>query len=818
MISRNSQRTGFKVDSSVVFELGESLITDEVQALVELVKNSYDADARHAAVTINTEEVQPDSSAFPGAVGSITISDDGVGMDRDTIDNAWLTIAASPKRKLKQSKFPKTPGGRTPLGDKGLGRLGTQRLGANLEIVTRPARSNVGWRASFSWDAFRGARDIGSVSALVQPDTSRRLPGTTLTITGLKDVDYLRDTDASSSRLRLELSRLLSPYAGIEAFTVAVTVNGEQVDLPTISSTLRANALLTFALKYEDGCLHGSGLFRLRFFRFEPNADQKSRSAYERHIEADGGAAFLATLTSDPKIAQHWKLSSTSEPGVFFSVSCPVELPKRFEDPGPFSGEVDVFETDPALVGLSAEFASAKELRAYLKDLAGIQVYRDGFGVRVDADWLNLRSGWESGRSWYSLRPGNTFGYVAISAERNGALAEKTDREGFKDTPAYRSFHYLLTNFITETGRLLADLGRTRSKFLKSLDHPAPAGALARAPEEVAVEIGRQLYEANRSRGLLEQAASEIASYVATAVATPRPAAPLETGAGVTEKAGRDQLTLAQGQTSRALTLLGSLDRAQADLRVLREQIDDFRTQLRELYELASLGLTAETFSHEILQVIDGISKRSATIGPRVAKGLATPSEVTDFVLLIGDSVSTLRKQLAHLAPALRYVRERRDTISVSGFLANLVGYHAARLSQKGVRIRLTADDGSAFQIKMNQGRLTQVLDNLILNSEYWVRQQISEGEAKDGEVTLQAVRPCILVWDSGPGINPRVEASVFDPFVTTKPRDQGRGLGLFIAQQLLESEQCSLLLDPQRNSSGHLYRFRIDLGAVVEK
>src|SRR5216684_4543098 len=67
----------FDIHASVVFQLGESLITDSVQALVELVKNSYDADASYCKLTISTEKVADPESSFAGSVGSITIEDDG---------------------------------------------------------------------------------------------------------------------------------------------------------------------------------------------------------------------------------------------------------------------------------------------------------------------------------------------------------------------------------------------------------------------------------------------------------------------------------------------------------------------------------------------------------------------------------------------------------------------------------------------------------------------------------------------------------------------------------------------------------------------
>ena len=88
------------VHPSVVFKLGADLITDDMQALMELIKNSYDADATRVRVSIDTharfdrETGEPrgsetsssdDAGGQDDLVGEIVIVDDGSGMDLSTI-------------------------------------------------------------------------------------------------------------------------------------------------------------------------------------------------------------------------------------------------------------------------------------------------------------------------------------------------------------------------------------------------------------------------------------------------------------------------------------------------------------------------------------------------------------------------------------------------------------------------------------------------------------------------------------------------------------------------------------------------------------
>ncbi len=89
----------FSIHASVVFQLGESLVTDATQALLELVKNSFDADASFCKLEVNT------SFSDSRGAGQIIVEDDGTGMDESAIERGWLTISDSPKRSFKRDRL-----------------------------------------------------------------------------------------------------------------------------------------------------------------------------------------------------------------------------------------------------------------------------------------------------------------------------------------------------------------------------------------------------------------------------------------------------------------------------------------------------------------------------------------------------------------------------------------------------------------------------------------------------------------------------------------------------------------------------------------
>jgi len=84
----------FEVHPSVVYQLGESLITDAVQALIELVKNCYDADSTYAKVLIDTQgSVEVSEAFYASGGGRIIVEDDGQGMGSADVESGWLVIS-----------------------------------------------------------------------------------------------------------------------------------------------------------------------------------------------------------------------------------------------------------------------------------------------------------------------------------------------------------------------------------------------------------------------------------------------------------------------------------------------------------------------------------------------------------------------------------------------------------------------------------------------------------------------------------------------------------------------------------------------------
>jgi hypothetical protein len=128
-----SEDVFFKPYARLLTMLGDQLIKNERIALVEIIKNAYDADADWVKVTFSgfakRFEITPDSK--------IIIEDDGIGMTRQVLTEHWAS-PATPIKKIAKQNQDTTPKGRKIQGEKGIGRFAILKLGKTVSIVTRP--------------------------------------------------------------------------------------------------------------------------------------------------------------------------------------------------------------------------------------------------------------------------------------------------------------------------------------------------------------------------------------------------------------------------------------------------------------------------------------------------------------------------------------------------------------------------------------------------------------------------------------------------------------------------------------------------------
>lgn len=154
----------FRPRARLMLELGEQLIKNESVAMLELIKNSYDAFARNVNVRLDNID---DCDA-----GLIVIEDDGIGMTKETVVNHWMEPATFNKKKIVDNcKEAITHNGvkRIPLGEKGIGRFGAHKLGNHIKLVTRNEDDQTNREVYFeiNWNDFNNDKYLNEVEVKV---------------------------------------------------------------------------------------------------------------------------------------------------------------------------------------------------------------------------------------------------------------------------------------------------------------------------------------------------------------------------------------------------------------------------------------------------------------------------------------------------------------------------------------------------------------------------------------------------------------------------------------------------------------------------
>jgi signal transduction histidine kinase len=217
----------FDVSTGLKRVLGSELITDDEVAVFELVKNSFDADARHVDLFFADDK--------------IVITDDGTGMSLDEIKSKWLLVGYSAKRDaLKPDDFRDEIVGRKHYaGSKGVGRISSDRLGRVVTLQTRAKKEKSGpvHRVVVDWGLF-DKNHKEHFESIKLPHTEQakgfELPpgvrklshGTVISIEKMWQA-WNRE---KILRLKSSLAKLINPFgASTDGFTITIYATSEAV-------------------------------------------------------------------------------------------------------------------------------------------------------------------------------------------------------------------------------------------------------------------------------------------------------------------------------------------------------------------------------------------------------------------------------------------------------------------------------------------------------------------------------------------------------------------------------------------------------------
>lgn len=815
------------IDSHVVIQLGAELISDSEQALLELVKNSYDGDATLCSIVIEPEWM-PDldhpehkkiiaSASKDLPPGRIVVRDNGTGLSPDAVKNGWLLISASLKRPSTGVKS-KTARMRTPVGDKGLGRLATMRLGNVLSLRTMVKGEQECRITSFAWTDFKaGAKleDIQVKTAVADPLSGRRLHGTDVEILSLREPGYW-DSDSNISSVLAKLSTLVTPFKKFKDFRVNIRYRDHIFNLESIT----AEALNYASAKFVISCSGEELVVKAYFARslFRGQAGRAEREVYERLLAGDAASEAVSFFSTHRRIkARGFQALEERGSGWLFSLEERIsfgDIPTdpRFvgaESPGPFEGELYYFLFNDQT---KHHLQSAGIRVDMLQNMTTVGMFRDGFRVRMSDDWLELAKSATSG-GYFQLRPRNVVGYFAISNEHNPGLVEKSDREGFVDTLQWRGFATLahrakkFANDALESVRSAYDEYK-KAKLLSASEQ-----------EEIKGDPAKRMAQGhNDFSSSLENAQSASASLINTLDGV---RASLETASQSLDPKSAQAVRRSFDAAARnVLALEDSLKKAESHAKTSMSAAEHLLLAGKEveslnskLIDAAAVGLSARALSHEIDGHLREIARQITLINSENRR--FNSEKISEGTSKINGASREIRKVVSAIDPLLDTSRSLKGEFCVGAFLRDFFTVRASRLGQAGVGYKVVGGDGP--KIRFAEARFRQIVENLYQNSLYWMTEGAVDSDMEK-IMCVEITKDGFVWWDGGKGVREELADSIFEPYVTDKPASKGQGLGMFIATAYLLAERCSIYLERERNKFSRRYKFRVDLTGAMQK
>ena len=371
----------FSTNAKLEKLIGRELITNNIIAIFELIKNSYDAFAHSATITFDNFEInscdlqklRQMDKVISTNESKIIISDDGVGMSFEELKTKWMEIGTTSKEDLYLHEWQKpNKDERVINGEKGIGRFGADKLGALLRLISIGDNGYEKTIIDIDWNKFDNhdklIQDIKFDCSVERFETPQK--------TGLRlEIMSLRDkwTRADIVKLKRHLRKLISPFSQEqEKFQIYLNYNNKESERIVNDSFEYATTGIEASID-KEGCMN-----------------------YEIFSPLDG------------------KNMELQLPPPSFG---PIQLRILYMDK-------------------AAKSAFTRRTGMTTKDYGNIKVFRDNFRVlpygEKENDWLGIDNKHAQG-AFRTFGTRDLVGYVQISKVDNPILRDATSRQGLNE-------------------------------------------------------------------------------------------------------------------------------------------------------------------------------------------------------------------------------------------------------------------------------------------------------------------------------------------------------------------------------------------------
>lgn len=805
-----NKKIKLKASARLVHQLGEQLISSELVALMELIKNSYDADATTVIVRIDTKKMTPHGR------GEVTIEDNGHGMVPSIIENAFYKLSTTHKTKHTLSLGFK----RLSLGNKGLGRLAFQRLGYFIDTITRPnyevfIENNLmededfiikekynEFQLKIDWSNLEADIELSELVASYEKRFSEKSQGTHIKIEGLRNPDFWNLDNKQFNELIEGIYSMTNPYNSDEIqdkFKIKIYLNDQKIEntefnQEIIESMSKVN--YHFSLdndnKFKININYSTFFIENYIENIVKNLEKEKFKIIEKSYNIDNfkSKEYVFDLSNKSEITKSNK-KILDIPKLQLSY-----VQDNFASPGSLHGAFYFFpwgQNDKKsykeyFIGNEKLNSSYSQFESLWKKIQGINVFRNGFRVLPygQSDWL----GFDALNRTLKYTPfgyNNITGYVSIDGKTSQNLRETTSREGFIHDEYGSNFFKLIKDLLLKV--IFTDFNNFRLEFdykvINSTEVLSTKNGLIKFKKipEVKNELEKTFEESRDANENLKKIieSSQISE---------------------TEKIElQKEINKVRNANENIKTLHATTVESQSQILKLK---DMEREQIKDVLPMVGQSIILEALTHELHRIKNNIEINALeSIKAIETLELSLRKDIDKKQRHILTDIRYLGEQLLHIEPTYKKRKAIIEEFNLKSFLTDMYIKDSPlqrKAENKKVKINISGTD---LIIKANKGFITTVFDNLFLNSLYWIEQSnedkfINFEISKDGEV---------IVYDSGNGIDKTVEQTLFEPFITQKV--DGRGLGLYIVHSLLEDTKATIkLLDERKN--GNKYKFLI--------
>lgn len=462
----NLETLNYKISSRATILLGRESVSKVDGAVIELVKNTYDADALMCFICFDIKN------------DCIYILDNGTGMTRETIENYWMLIGTDNKRSEYQSKR-----NRIKSGEKGIGRFALDRLGSKCEMYTKNKASQglIYWETD--WRNFEQTgktldqvkAKLGYLNERLESVIPREL---LIDIQEINEKGILDEFISNDTGTLLKISGLRDRWTTKEINNITNSMGF------LIPPSEQRDYVICIKKSPEDDCLIIEN-------DISDEYDYKITAEFDGEkfiVELDRNEFDLNKIPSEVFELGHFKeypyrYEDFKRKKIKFDFTVPELMNTEQDEHINLVKEIGQFKFNYIFMKLALTEDSketffykeiSKKRKLWLNSHGGIKIYRDHFLVRpygdpnTDAyDWLGLDARRANNPAAISHPSGNWHvrnrqgqGTLLISRMTNSCILDKSSREGIIENEHFSVFKNVIKNILAVFEKDRAHIGK----------------------------------------------------------------------------------------------------------------------------------------------------------------------------------------------------------------------------------------------------------------------------------------------------------------------------------------------------------------------